>query len=171
MRLSVALLSATALLLTSALATRVTVPGTTLSLEVPSGFTRMTADMIALKYSRGVPPRMVYTTADSRVNIAFELRDSKLPAARLGEFGVFMKDFIGKNIKVLKWEGSGPRSLGGRAWYELAFTFQATDQPVYDRLLITSEQGRALVVTVNATTQDLPKYRPVLDQAINSLRF
>ncbi len=171
MRLAAALLTTAALLVTPALAARVTVPGTTLSLEVPPGFAPMTADVIALKYPRGVPPRLVYTTPDTRVNIAFELRDATLPAGQLKAFGAYMKAFIASNLRVLSWERNGLRALGGRDWYELAFTFQAADQPVYDRILITSEQGRALVVTANATVTALPQHRGALDAALNSIRF
>ena len=160
-----------ALLSGLAQAARVTVPGTTLSLEVPSGFKRMDAEMVAIKYPRGNPPQAVYTTPDTQVNLAFTYdQKSPLKAADLNDFGRAMSKLFQQQMPELKFMKNGPLKLSGRNWYELEFTMQAADQPIYNHMLITSDKGHPLMVTVNATTKQLPKYQKTLEAALSSLK-
>lgn len=152
-------------------AARVTVPGTTLSLEVPPGLKPMDAGMLAIKYPRGNPPQAVYTTPDTQVNIAFTYdRNSPLKAAELNDFGQAMSKLFQQQMPELKYLKNGPLKLAGRDWYELEFTMRAADQPIYNHMLITSDKGHPLIVAVNATTRQLPKYQKTLDAALSSLK-
>lgn len=152
-------------------AARVTVPGTTLTLEVPAGFELMAAETIAIKYPRGNAPKMVYTTPDTQVNIAFAYNETAtLKATDVNDFGKAMSELFQKQMPQLKYLKNGPLKLAGRDWYELEFTMQAADQPIYNHMLFSSDKGHPLIVTVNATTRKLPQYQKVLDATLNSLK-
>lgn len=152
-------------------AERITIPSTPFSIEIPAGFSPMDAEMIAVKYPRGNRPQVVYTTSDTQVNIAFTFNDkAKLVAADLNDFGRAMSKVFEQQMPQLKYLKNGPLTLAGRPWYELEFTMQAADQPVYNHMLFTSFKDHPLIVTVNATTKQLPKYQKVLDNALRSLK-
>ncbi|WP_291426756.1 hypothetical protein [Deinococcus sp.] len=160
-----------ALLSGTAQTARVTVPGTTLSLEVPAGFTLMDAETVAIKYPRGNPPLAVYTTPDTQVNIAFTYdQKSPLKAADLNKFGQTTSKLFQQQMPELKYLKNGPLKRSGRDWYELEFTMQAVDQPIYNHILFTSDKRHPLIVAVNATTKQLPKYQKTLDAALSSLK-
>lgn len=159
------------ILLGTVQAARVTVPGTTLSIDIPAAFQPMNAETIAIKYPRGNPPQAVYTTPDTQVNIAFTFNQkAPLKATDLNDFGKAMSQLFQQQMPELKYLKNGPLKLAGRDWYELEFTMQAADQPIYNHMLITSDKGHPLIVAVNATTKKLPQYQKTLDSALKSLK-
>lgn len=160
------------LLSSSALGARVTVPGTRVSLAVPEGFVPMPADILALKYSRGGnPPNTVYSTPGPSwaVNIAFALRDVKLPPGSLAP----AQAALGRSVEAtpgFRWVKHGIERVGNREWIVLKFWVDGLDQPIYNDLRATREGEKTLIVTANVTKTLYPKYAKTLDTAMGSLR-
>lgn len=107
-------LAALLFLAVPAAAERVAVPGTTVSMDIPTGFTPMPANVIASKYGRGgQPPKAVYTTPDDAVNVAFSQRDVKVPAGGLAQVQPLLEQSVAA-VPGLKWVKRGLVKSAGR---------------------------------------------------------
>ncbi|MEF2278595.1 hypothetical protein V3W47_09810 [Deinococcus sp. YIM 134068] len=160
------------LLTSSALGARVTVPGTSVSLAVPEGFVPMPADILALKYSRGGnPPSSVYSTPGPSwaVNIAFSLRDVRLPPGSLTPAQAALERSV-QATPGFRWVKRGIERVGNREWIVLKFWVNGLDQPIYNDLRATREGEGTLIVSANVTKTLYPKYVKSLDAAMSSLR-
>lgn len=166
------LLLAPLLLLSTAqsLSTRVKVPNTNVSFELPSGFVPMPADILKLKYSRGTPPAQVYSTPGPSwaVNIAFDRRNVKLPSGGLAELQKALESSI-TGASGFRWEKHGIQKLNGRDWIVLQFWVDGLDTPIYNDLRATPDQGGLLLVTANVTKALYPQYAKSLKAALDSL--
>ena len=172
MRLRRPLLALCALLPATALAARVRVPGTSVSVDVPAGFVPMPKSVIDSKYSRGGnPPSAVYSTPGPHweVNIAFALRGTALPAGDLAPVQAGLERSI-SGTPGFRWVRHGIVKSGGRDWIDLAFWVNGLDTPIYNHLRVTREGGKTLIVTGNVTQKLYPKYGSVLDAAMNGLK-
>lgn len=166
------LFPAAALLLSSAaLAARLTVPGTDVSLDLPAGFQPMPRDIIALKYSRGTPPAHVYSTPGPSyaVNIAFALRDVALPGGSLAPAQAALERSI-TGTPGFRWVSRGVEKVAGREWIVLRFWVNGLDTPIYNHLRVTRQGDKTLLVTANVTKKLYPQYAARLDVAMKSLR-
>ncbi|WP_425147163.1 hypothetical protein [Deinococcus sp.] len=166
-------LTALALLLPgSALGERLTVPGTSVSVDVPAGFVPMPKSVIDSKYSRGgLPPTAVYSTPGPHweVNIAFALRNTALPAGDLAPVQAGLERSI-TATPGFRWVKRGIVKSGGRDWIDLEFWVDGIDTPIYNHLRVTREGQKTLLVTGNVTKALYPKYGAVIDAAMNGLK-
>ncbi len=153
-------------------ASRVTVPGTTVSVDVPSGFVPMPKSVIDSKYSRGsAPPTAVYSTPGPSwdVNIAFALRDQALPTGDLAPVQAALERSIAPT-PGLRWVSRRIVRSGGREWVDLQFWVKGLDTEIYNHLRVTREGQKTLLVTANMTKAQYPKYARQLDAAMNGLK-
>ena len=153
-------------------ASRVTVPGTTVSVDVPTGFVLMPQSVVGSKYSRGsAPPTAVYSTPGPHwdVNIAFALRDQALPAGDLAPVQAALERSIAPT-PGLRWVSRRTLKSGGREWIDLQFWVRGLDTEIYNHLRVTREGQKTLLVTANMTKAQYPKYAKQLDAAMNGLR-
>lgn len=163
-----------ALLLTAlpAVAERVAIPGTTVSMDVPTGFAAMPANIVASKYGRGgQPPKAVYTTPapDYEANVAFSLRDVKVPEGGLTQVQPLLEKSVAA-VPGLKWIKRGMVKSAGRDWIDLEFWVDGKAAPIYNHMRVTTEAGGLLLVTANASTGAYEKYKLALNAAMNSLK-
>lgn len=158
------------LLAPSALAARVTVPGTTVSFEAPEGWAALDRKLVAVKYARGQAPRDVLGTKNGVVTIAYELRDTPVPEDRLAELLPAFVQAFGKQFPTLKWYRKGLVTRGGLSWVELEFETPGLDDRIYNRMLLTSYRGKLLVLNANSTAKALAAHKARLDRALNSVR-
>lgn len=153
-------------------AARVTVPGTTVSLDVPAGFVPMPQAVIASKYSRGSqPPTAVYSTPGPHweVNIAFAVRDVALPAGDLAPVQASLERSV-SSTPGLRWVSRGVVKSAGRDWVDLRFWVNGIDTPIYNHLRVTREGHKTLLVSVNVTQKLYAKYSPQIEAAMSSLK-
>ncbi|GGQ97300.1 hypothetical protein [Deinococcus ruber] len=173
MPLATRVLSLLALLLCfPAHAARVTVPGTSVSIDVPAGFVPMPKSVIDSKYSRGgLPPTAVYSTPGPHweVNIAFALRDTALPAGDLAPVQAGLERSISAT-PGFRWVKRGIVKSAGREWIDLQFWVDGLDTPIYNHLRVTREGQKTLLVTANVTKKLYAKYAAQLDAAMNGLK-
>ncbi len=167
-----ALLLASPALFQTAQAARVTIPATTVSLEVPAGFVAMPKSVIDSKYSRGGnPPSTVYSTPGPHwdVNIAFALRNTPLPAGNLAPVQAGLERSI-QATPGFRWVKHGIVKSGKREWIDLQFWVNGVDTPIYNHLRLTREGRKTLIVTANVTRAQYAKYGRTLDNAMNGLK-
>lgn len=170
MSLPRAVLFLAALVAPSALAARVTVPGTTVSFEAPDGWKALDKKIVALKYARGKAPANVLGTKDGIVTIAYELRDAPLAEGQLKELLPAFEEIFRRQFPGMKWIRKGVVERGGTRWVELEFENEAVDQRIYNHMLFTSYGGRLLAINANSTLKALPGVKTQLDRALASVR-
>ena len=169
---TVLLLSVSVLLGHSASASRVTVPGTTVSVDVPAGFVPMPKSVIDTIYSRGSSQGLtVYSTPgpDWDVNIAFALRDQTLPAGNLAPVQATMERTIAPT-PGLRWVKRGVVRSGGREWIDLQFWVKPFATESYNHVRVTRQGQKTLVVTAIMTKAQYSRYGARLDAALNGLK-
>lgn len=163
---------AAVLLAPPSLAARVTIPSTSVSLQVPAGFVTMPKSVITSKYSRGGnPPGTVYSTPGPRwdVNIAFALRKTALPAGNLAPVLTGLERSI-QGTPGFRWVRHGIVRSGKREWIDLQFWANGVDTPIYNHLRLSREGQKTLIVTANVTKALYAKYGRTLDNAMNGLK-
>lgn len=169
---TISLLLVSATLGLPASAARVTVPETTVSVDIPAGFVPMPKSVIDSKYSRGsAPPTAVYSTPGPHweVNIAFALRNQALPAGDLAPVQAALERSIAPT-PGLRWVSRSVVKSGRREWIDLQFWVRGLDTEIYNHLRVTREGQKTLLVTANVTKALYPKYGVQLDAAMNGLK-
>ena len=155
-----------------ALAERVRVPGTDISLELPAGFVQMPPDILKLKYSRGgLPPTSVYSTPGPSwaVNIAFALRNVALPSGDLTPARLSLeRSLVG--VPGFRWVRHELQTQAGREWIVLEFWVSGLDTPIYNSLWVTRQGENTLLVSANVTEKLYPDYAAPLRKAMQSLK-
>lgn len=159
-------------LLPLAAAERVRVPGTDLSIDLPTGFIVMPPGVIASKYSRtAAPPTQVYSTPGPHweVNIAFALRNVRLPDGDLNPARTALEGPL-KNVPGFRWVRHDVQTVAGREWIVLQFWVNGLDTPIYNDLRVTRQGDKTLLVTANVTKVLYGSYAARLGAAMQSLK-
>lgn len=154
-----------------ALSTTVQIPGTDVTFDLPAGFVRMPDDIRKLKYARGTPPQVVYSTPGPSwaVNIAFALSPRPLPGGHVQAFQQQAERTF-KAVPGVQWVGSDCRTVAGRQWCSVRFWIPGLDAPIYNDLRSTLVGGKLLLVTANASKARYPQDKAQLKAALDSLR-
>ena len=156
-------------------ATRVTVPGTTVSVDVPSGFVPMPKSVIERKYPRGSDlPVAVYSTPgpDWDVRVAFALHNHTLPAGDLTPVQAELEDMVVSTPGLLRWVNRSIIKSGGREWIDLQFWITRLDLDTknYNLVRVTRQGQKTLVVSAFVPLTQYSRYGTQLDAAMNGLK-
>ena len=137
-------------------------------LKVPKSFSQMDADMIALKYPNGEPPKYVFTNEETTINVAVGVSDAALEDSQVQQFVDYMEQGLSQSQQGLDtnvYEKSG-RTVG-----ELRFVSEAADTDIYNHMLVFSDGGQQRVVTFNCTVENQEEWQPVGSFIVQSLHF
>lgn len=143
------------------------VPEQGLSIEVPKEFTVMSDEIKAVKYPTQNAPKVVYTDATSKVNIAWTIGEFPLPAEQLTQY----KDMIVQSIANYSPEAEEVKIADGKQAYIISFTIQAPDAEIYNAMLLTSNEGQSAMFTFNSTVDMLDTYKEAGRAALLSIKF
>ncbi len=141
-----------------------------LGLDLPSGFVELTRDDIARKFPTARPPQLAYANNRKHmtVTIAITVSNTNVKPGQLGQFGQAMVNVMGKAGTV---EEHGVVDIGGRSWYRIVLASQAVDQAVRNEMLLTPMGAQVLMLNLNATVEDYPKYKSSLQKTLDSLKL
>ncbi|ULH15723.1 hypothetical protein MF271_03535 [Deinococcus sp. KNUC1210] len=122
---------------------------------MPSDTLQMLKDEgIQKAFPTGNRPEAVLLTADSKVTMSFEWRDTKLAPTdvptMLNQFPAVIRAQV-PGIKTLKQQ---MLNLNGNNWADFIFVAPGRSGDVRRELLITSAQGRMLVLTISSNLLD-----------------
>jgi hypothetical protein len=153
---------------TATLETRTALDGK-IRLLVPADFTPMSEEMIVKKYPRANRPTVVFTNAQTTVNVAldhnaFKLSDSELPKAKQAIRGGLETAF-----PTAQWFRDEMKTINGKQFFLLDVRTPAADTDVRNIMVGTSFEGRLLVVTFNATKALEEAWLPIANKIIESV--
>ncbi len=148
--------------------------GGRVSFALPAQFRSMTAQELALKYSRhGSPPEFAYTADDT---LGISIAVGRLPFG--GTEPINLDRFVDEVARGLEsvlpdvnWKEREVITVNAVDWASLEFTFEAPDQAVYSRMLLRPADGTVYTFTCNTVVRRLDEFRPVFDSVVGSLRF
>lgn len=141
-----------------------------LGLDVPSGFVELTQEEIALKFRSARPPQLAYANnrENMTVTIAITVSNTHVKPGELSQFGQTMVKVLGNAGTV---EEHGVVDIGGRSWYRIVLASQAVDQPVRNEMLLTPMGAKVLMLNLNSTNEEYPKYKRALQKTHDSLKL
>jgi hypothetical protein len=126
--------------------------GGRVSLLMPTGFTQMSAEMVAAKYPIGSPPGHVYTNADSSVNLTLNHTPVPVTLDELEMVLESLKTHFKTTYPAAAWFRSEMRTIQGRpfALVELRTTLGVAVRR--NIIVATSLDDRLLMITFNVDT-------------------
>lgn len=158
------------LLTLSALARPTQVLEGRLQLDVPAGFVELTADDIARKFPTARPPQLAFANNRKHMTVTIAVTVSKtlVKPEELTRFGQTMARALGQAGTV---EEQGVVDIEGRSWYRILLASQAVDQAVRNEMYMTPMGEQVLLLNLNPTREDYPKYQKALQNTAQTLKL
>lgn len=136
---------------------------------IPSQFSLMSSEMLNLKYpSKGHQPSEVYTNNEGTINIALNHTQNKAGEENLAEVKKAMEgQFNRPPINFIKSE---IREINGSKVIVMEFVSPAADTMIYNLMVITSLEGRLIMITFNCTESHRKEWEPIGKRIIESIK-
>ena len=150
---------------------KITIPGSTVTLEAPAGFTPLTAAEIAAKFPRTWPPGYVVGNARRTTSIAYDLKPQPIKDDTLEQGLEVFGTMMGRMVANVVWKRKEIISMAGQRWIFLELTSSAIDTDIYNIMLITPFEGQMLIFNFNSTKEDFAKQEAALRAIVASIRL
>ena len=150
---------------------KITIPGSTVTLEAPIDFTPLTAEEIAVKFPRTKPPGYVVGNARRTTTIAYDLKPHPIKDDTLEQGLEVFGTIMGRIVANVVWKRKEIISMAGQRWIFLELTSSAVDTDIYNIILITPFEGQMLIFNFNSTKEDFPKQEAALRASVASIRL
>lgn len=165
---------AVALLATAALAAQaadISTPSGTLRLDVPQGYTELSAQEIDQKFGRnGRKPMKVFGNASRASTVSVTWSKQPLTQAALPEFKGMMEEMLPKLTPGMVFNDRQMRAIGGRQWIYLDTTVPAADTDIRNLMYLSDLGGHMIGVNFNATVKEFPSQQGGFDAAAQTLK-
>jgi hypothetical protein len=144
-----------------------------LSFELPDGFSTMPKDIAKIKYPMETHrPKYIYSNSKASTSIAVNLTEnSSLQSQQLAEFKTFMEQTLVRMTPGLKWVKKEIITLNGTEWARLEFMSNAIDTDIHNIMLMTSFQGKPLMLNFNSTKEEFASVEKGLSDSIRSIKI
>ena len=142
-----------------------------LSVEPGEKLLLLTDAAIQRTFGAGNRPDAVFFSSDKKVSMAFEWRDIKLAS---GDVNTMLDKFpavIRSQVPGVKTMKQQLLSLNGNNWADFVFVAPGKTGDVRREMLITSAQGRMLVLTISSNVADYSKNETDVKAMIDSIRL
>lgn len=140
-------------------------------LLLPSEWAPMTAELIAQKYPGKQRPAEVFSDSTTQVNLAFNHTANKITSLQVVAAQESLKRNLGFQMPNAEWLDDGFVDRGPDTWGTLDFRSQAVDTKIRNSMMVTSLDDRMLIVSFNATAEMEPKWEPVRQAIMDSIRL
>ncbi|GGJ63618.1 hypothetical protein [Deinococcus aquiradiocola] len=168
-----AVLGLTALVGTASLAHAATspIPNLPLSLDTGERLQMLTDKGVQKIFPAGNRPEAVFLSPDSKLSLAFEWRDAKLNKADVATMLTQFPTVIRAQVPGIKSLKQQMVTLNGNEWADFVFVAPSRTGDVRREMLITSAQGRMLVLTISSTIADYSKNEADVKAFTNSIKL
>ncbi len=138
----------------------------------PKGFTKMTEEMLAIKYPAGAnKPQWVLSDEDATVNLAYNYTTYKIDDNGIPGFTDEMLTVLKTNRKDIEFIDDGILLQDGKNIGYIKFISEAKDQKVFNFLFYISVDNRLLLFTFNCINRLRKKWEASADEMAASLRL
>lgn len=149
---------------------RIELAGGAVSFVVPADFTELSEEETALKFPRQQPPRHAYGNSRRSVTVAVTFSPAAVTMEQLPEMKQALEEMMPKMMPGLEWVARDILMINGRRWVYLAALTPAVDTTIHNDMLMTSFEGRALMLNLNATVAEYESAKPQFGMIRESLR-
>jgi hypothetical protein len=141
------------------------------TLLAPKGFTQMTAEMLAVKYTNTAnKPNWVLTDKDGKVNLAYSYLKTKVDDNGIPGFTDQIIAELKANRKDIKFIDDGILLQDGKNIGYIKFISQAKDQKVFNYFFYISHDNRLLLFNFNCINKWRKKWEAKADEIAKSIR-
>ena len=138
----------------------------------PKSFTKMTEEMLAIKYPAGAnKPQWVLTDEDGTVNLAYNYTNSAIDDNGIPAFTDQMLAVLKTNREDIKFIDDGILLKEGKNIGYIKFISQAKDQKVFNYMFYISLDNRLLLFSFNCIEKLRKKWEVKADEMAASLRL
>ena len=165
-----------ALLLTSALAftasaAPIKLTNLPISLEPGDKLFVLSDAGIQKAFPTGNRPDAVFLSKDSKLSLTFEWRATKLGSADVNTMLTQFPTVIRAQVPGIKSLKQQALNLNGDTWADFVFVAPGKTGDVRREMLITSAQGRMLVLTISSNLSDYGKNEADVQALTSSIRL
>ena len=150
---------------------KITIPGTTISLQAPVGFTPLTDTEIGNKFSRNSAPKYVMGNARRGTSIAYDLKPTPIKDAELEQGLATFETLMVRVVPNLVWKRKEIIEQAGQRWIYLEMTSSAIDTNIYNIMLITPFEGKMLIFNFNSTKEEFGEQEAALRASAALIRL
>ncbi len=122
-------------------------------LDVPVDFRPMSQAQREKRYAAGQRPSVVLANSAGDVNIAFNLTPNEMTLDQLSDFQRQMAALFRGQVDDGNWIGSSTTQICGLDWFTIEMRTEAFGTKVWNLIAGTSCNGRLLLISFNATTE------------------
>lgn len=143
-----------------------------ISIDIPTEFTPLDQETLALKFPRTTPPEEGYSNDNASVTIVFRLKTGSPPMTinDLRPLQTTMTKAF-NNLKIAtRWHQNKIMKINGHDWLVLEFTSPAIDTPIRNLMVVTAVDGKLVAASFNTSSGQAKKWMPVGRKMINSIR-
>ena len=133
-----------------------------LHITIPCNWIDMEADLVKMKYPYESRPAIILTDDTMTINLTVNHTKHALTPEQVGFFVQDMKMLTDKSMKIQFMEdGLIQNEASGSpiGWYD--FTISAIDEALYNLMIVTSLDNRALIMSFNCLAKDLARWKPI----------
>lgn len=141
------------------------------SFTLPSAFTPMTAEEIALKFPRrsGNQPQYVFANDRRNVAIAITFSSSRVRPSQLPELKTFIQRSITQTLPDTQWITQEITTINQASWAHLEFISRAIDTQIHNDTYLTSFNGKMLGFNFNSTVGQYNAVKTELNKTRDSI--
>jgi hypothetical protein len=143
--------------------------GGRVSALVPVEFTQMSAEMIQKKYPSANRPNLVFTNAQTTVNVALEHTSHPLGVNDLPKAQESIRSTFKSSYPSAKWFRDEIKSINGRSFFVIDIRTPAVDTQVRNIMAGTSLDDRLFIASVNMTMALEAEWLSVANQIVESI--
>jgi hypothetical protein len=123
-----------------------------------------------VKFPNANRPQFIYSNEDANVSITITLSaGSSVTESELPDFKNTMENFLTRMTPGIRWISKGYVTINNVRWVKLEMTSNAVDTTIRNIMLITSLNGKPLMLNFNSTENEYPYFKEALDESMNSL--
>lgn len=150
-------------------AERVSIPGANASFEPPEGFTALSSEELAIKFPSETAPKTVVGDERRKTTVAYEMRKFALTEQELPGLLTAIADAMNRAHPGIQWKKREIVEMAGQKWIWLEMTSTAIDTDIYNIILMTPRNGKALAFALNSTKDLFPIQEAALRKSIASI--
>ncbi len=137
---------------------------------MPDGFGPLSKELARLKYPNENRPDVIYTNAETTVNITFSHKRETLKEGQEEEIRGYMKEIVEKvqPASEMLEVGTVEAEKGRLAWFD--FVTPAIDTDIYNLMFFSALKGRLLIGSCNCLEEDYEDWKGLFLQMLGTVR-
>jgi hypothetical protein len=138
----------------------------------PQEFSRLSEEIISVKFPEAKGPGIVYGNSRTTVSIAITYPPQRaLRPEQLPDFKSFMEPLIEKQKEGMQWLRKEFVEINGQRWIHFEFISQAVDTKIHNHMYLTSMDERVLMFNFNSTIEEYDGHKDALERSKDSIRI